>query len=121
MKIHGKERNFLLTVGAASEIAKFCPDKDIGRIGEVFSDNYVESIDVIIKMIRILSNGYEQNKAYETDGYVPDPITEEELMALPMGDLMLLQADALAQFKADSTPEVELEEPKKETGAETAN
>ena len=120
MKVHGREREFLLTVGGASEIAKFCPDNDIARIGEIFDDNYAKSCDVIVKLIRILNSGYEQNKAYEVEGYVPDPITEEELMALPLTDLMQLQDVALTQFKADSKPEVELEEPKKEEGAETA-
>ena len=120
MKIHGKERGFLLTVGAASEIAKFCPDGDITRIEEAFPDSYGKSIDIMVKMVLILNKGYEQNKAYETEGYVPDPITEEELMVLPMTDLMQLLAVAMEKFKGDSTPEVELEEPKKETGAETA-
>lgn len=122
MIIHGKEREFLLTIGAAAEIAKLCPDEDLNRIGEVLKGNrYGASMELIAKMICIMSEGYEKNKKFEDPEYQMDPLTPEEIMAIPMTQLAELQAYALAKFKADTKPEVELEESKKEEGAREAD
>ena len=121
MKIHGKERGFLLTVGASADIAKLCPDGDMSRIGEALEGGFDKSMGVIMDMMLIMNKGYEQNKMYETPGYEMDLLTKDELMALPLADLMELQNFALAQFKADSAPEIELEEQKKEEGAKAAD
>lgn len=113
MKIHGREVGFLLTVGASAEIAKLCPKNDISRLGELFGDDYVASIDVVSKIVVALNKGHEMAKSFETQGYQPRPLTHEELMTLTTPQLMELQREAMAAFKTDSETTVEVEAPKK--------
>lgn len=119
MIVHGKERNFLLTVGASAEIAEMCPGGEISRIGEILEGPYNKVLRTTAKIIAAMSRGYENNRKYEEPGYVPEPLTVDEIMALPTGILHKLEEEALAKFNADTGTSVEIEEPKKDNGAKT--
>ena len=88
MKIHGREVGFMLKVGASAEIAKLCPNNDISRLGELFGDDYVASIDIVSKIVVALNKGFEMAKSFEEQGYQPKPLTHEELMTLTTPQLM---------------------------------
>lgn len=109
MLIHGKERKFMLTVGASQDVAKLCPDNDLKRMGELMQGDYVSITDNIMQLIVTLNSAYEAAQAYETPGYTPAPLTLEQLRTLTPAQLKALEKEALAAFVADSTPTVEIE------------
>ena len=116
MIIHGKERGFALTIGATIEIAEFCPNGDISRIGDAITrGGYARQMSNICKLIVALNRGYEERKAFEENGYVPDPLTEQEVRSLTTADLTALQGEAMAAFSRDAETTVETKPPKKET------
>lgn len=80
MKIKNRERKFLLSVKAANEIAKFCPDNDFNKVTQI-ADNktFTEIVEIDLKIAEILINEYEQNQAMENEGYVPDLVSLEDL------------------------------------------
>lgn len=117
MLIHGKERELLLTIQAASEISEMCPGGDLGRIDEILKLPTMKSLNFAAKMIEAMSRGYEANRKFNEPGYTPDPLTTEEIMALTMPELTALEKEALLKFGIDAKPSVELKEsPKKEEG-----
>ena len=85
MVIHGKERGLLLTVGASVGIAELCPNGDMSRLGEVLSaeNAYGEQVKTISKIIIEMNRGFEMSKKFSEPDYIPEIITEEELLALP--------------------------------------
>lgn len=109
MLLHGKERKFMLTVGASQEVAALCPDNDLKRIGDVMQGDYVTVTDNIMKLIVTLNKAYEEAQAYESPGYTPAPLTLEQLRTVTPAQLKVLEAEALAAFAADTTPTVEVE------------
>ena len=114
MVIHGKERNFLLTVGASAEIAELCPDGDITRLGELLTQNNSgKQLRSIAKVIAALSRGYESSRKYEEPGYEPSPLTADEILTLTMEELTQLRDEAFDKFVQDSKPTVEVEPSKK--------
>ena len=116
MTVHGKERGFLLTVGASAEIAELCPGGELDRIGEVLEGPYAKTLRMVAKIIAAMSRGYENNRKYEEPGYVPDPLTVDEILALPTPELKALEDEALAKFAQDTKPAVEVEPGKKTDG-----
>lgn len=115
MIIHGKERGFALTIGATIEISEFCPNGDIGKIGDAITrGGYARQMTNICKLIVALNKGYEERRAFEEAGYIPDPITEAEVRSLTTADLTALQAEAMAAFAHDSETTVETKPSKKE-------
>lgn len=114
MIIHGKERGFCLTIGATIEIAEFCPNGDISKIGDAITKGgYAVQMSNICKMIVALNRGYEERRAFEEPGYVPDPLTEQEVRSLTTTDLTMLQGEAMVAFSRDSETTVETKTPKK--------
>lgn len=96
MEIFGKERGFLMTVGASAEIAKLCPDGRLENWGKMISGaNDVTTIENRAALIVALNAGYEQNKAFTEPGYKPEPLTKEAVLALPNKEFLGLLADAL--------------------------
>ena len=114
MIVHGRERKFLLTIGASAAIADLCPDGELSRLDEVLDGSFSKSVRTTAKLIAAMSMGYEQAKAFEEPGYEPCPMTEAEILALTALQLKELQAEALAAFKADTEKTVETEPSKKE-------
>lgn len=115
MIIHGRERGFALTIGATIEIAEFCPNGDIGKIGDAITrGGYARQMTNICKLIVALNKGYEEKRAFEEAGYTPDPLTEAEVRSLTTAELMALQAEAMAAFAHDSVTTVETKPSKKD-------
>lgn len=113
MEIYGKERGFSLTVRAASDVARLCPDGDLTRMGEILKGkNFADNLEVISKFIVAMSNGYEERKHFET-GEAPDPLTIEQVQSLTMDELTRLQEEAFSAFNGDAKPSVEAEPLKK--------
>ena len=109
MKIHGKERNFCMTVGAAKRIAKLCPEGKIANLNIVLSnDNTVEMVEKVTEILVILNEGYESKRAFEEPGYTPDVLTVEELETLEIQELTKLQTEALRTVRKDQKPDVEV-------------
>ena len=109
MKIHGKERNFCMTVGAAKRIAKLCPEGKLENLNVVMgTGNTVEMVDKVTEILVILNEGYESKRAYEEPGYTPDVLTVEELEALEIQELTKLQTEALRTMRRDQKPDVEV-------------
>ena len=120
MLIHGREIQFLRTVQAACDIADICPKGDMANIAELFKGTTKTRITNMANIIHFLSVGYEEAKAFEEEGYKPNPITVKELMALDENTFNILFAEATEAFYSDKqTVEVEPEKKKEKAKAET--
>ncbi len=117
MIINGKEHGFLLTIGASAEISDLCPQGDLSRLGEVFSQSYAKQIRTTAKLIAAMSRGYENQKHFEDPSYEPDALTVEEIMALDTNTFQELTHAVMEKFVADQKPTVETEAKKKEVSA----
>lgn len=115
MIINGKERGFLLTIGASAEISDLCPQGDLSRLGEVFSQSYAKQIRVTAKLIAAMSRGYENQRHYEDPTYESDPLTVDEIMTLDTNTFQELTHEVMQKFGADQKPTVEVEDKKKES------
>ena len=112
MKVHGREVNFLKTVGAVCDIEEHCPEKNMKNISALFSaESYRDKVKAYAVIICALSRGYEDAKHFEDASYVPNPVTEEELFHISQEELMEMFTEATRIFyEMDQT--VEVEEPK---------
>lgn len=114
MNVYGRDYHFALTVGATAEIAEMCPDGDISRLGDVFEGGYAKITRATAKFVVALSRGYEAQRAFFEDGYIPHPLTEEMVMTLDSKTFMALQAEAMVAFNSDQKGTVEVEAKKNE-------
>lgn len=109
MKIHGKERNFCMTIGAAKRIAKLCPEGKLENLNVMLSNgNTVDMVEKVTELLVILNEGYENKRAFEEPGYTPDVLTVEELETLEVEELTKLQTEALRTIRKDQKPDVEV-------------
>lgn len=114
MVVYGKERGFLMTVGASAEIAKRCPDHRLENWAAMLRDgDDAATIEHRAALICILNKGYETNKAYNEPGYTADPLTAEAVLALPSDVFLALLNDALKATQPKR--EIETEPLKKNT------
>ena len=121
MIIHGKERLFLLTVQASVDIAEMCPDGDLARIAEVLEGPQAKSLRFIAKFVAAMNRGYENNRKYEEPGYDPDPLTVDEILSMPLSDIMEAENEAMREFRMNAKSEIEVkDQPKKEEGTAEA-
>lgn len=109
MKIHGKERNFCMTIGAAKRIAKLCPEGKLENLNVMLNNgNTVDMVEKITELLVILNEGYENKRAFEELGYTPDVLTVAELETLEVDELTKLQTEALRTIRKDQKPDVEV-------------
>lgn len=113
MIIHGKERKFFLSVGAAAEVAKLCPDEDLARMGEVLEGKFSQTVDGVAKIAAIMNRAHEENRAYMESGYIAEPVTEAEIKALGFSALQGLVEEIMSAFSADLQSTVKTEPEKK--------
>lgn len=113
MKIRNREVQFLRTVKATSDIASLCPDKDIERIGELFSGDLPTTLETGAKIIHYLNEGYEMNKHFDDPSYVPNVISVEEIMYLNDAEFTELMRSALEGMTNGTEQMIETEETKK--------
>lgn len=112
---------FKLTVLAAAEIADFCPEKDIAKIGEVMQ-TYPDTVKNGARFIRALNRGYIMSEIAK------DPkankglkvITEDEIFSLEPDEFMNLLEKAMECFGVDKEPSVEVEPTKKDEAPDKA-
>lgn len=116
MTIHGKEIGFALTIGASVEIAKMCPNNDITRISEVLEGDYVQTVSISAKLIKLMNDGYVGIE--ELNGRKADRLTDEEIMLLTPKELNELTASLMKVFVQDSHGEIETESKNAEKGAQ---
>ena len=118
MIINGKERNFLLTVGASAEIADMCPLGDLSRLGELFTQDYGKQVRTTARLIEAMSRGYENQKHYEDPNHEPDALSFNEIMALDTATFQAVAHEVMQKFTLDQKPTVETEA-KKNVNSET--
>lgn len=122
MKIHGREIKFLRTVKATADLAKLCPNGDINRIGELFSEKDISTtIESGAKLIHFLNEGYEMNKQFMEPGYKPNIISVEEIMYLDDATYTSLIQSAMKGLGMGAETTIEVEEPKKKENHEGVN
>lgn len=110
MIIHGKEYHFLLTVGTTRAISRLCPDNNIANIGLIFEGKSTDKmIDTIAELSAAMSEGYEEQQKYLTEGYVPHPITKEEILTLTIQELEELQKEVMEEIGAGMQTEIDAE------------
>lgn len=119
MIIHGREVKFRRTVLGNCEIAEICPDKDINKLIDLISGDFVTAQTAAAVVIAALSKGYEMARHFEDPSYVMHPCTQEEAMLLDSEEFNTLFSEALDAFTADGKTTVEAEAPKtaKKAGA----
>ena len=107
------ELNFKLTVGAAAEIAEFCPNKDLAKIEKVMS-NYPDAVKNGARFIRALNRGYVMAEKAKDPKANLKVVSEEEILALEPDDFMDLLNKAMESFGDDRETSVEAEPAKKD-------
>lgn len=112
MKIRGRDVRFLRTVKTACDIADLCPDKDLNRIGALFSGSTSDITKNGAKLIHFMNEGYEMSKHFDDPSYKPNPISEEEILYLDDDTYQQLFNEMMSAFMGD-VPTVEAEESKK--------
>lgn len=100
---------FAFTIGAIKDVCERCPDHDIARIDELFSDDYYTTLNNMIWFITTLNRWAVFKETRSFDG----ALSEEDIMVMDMDEIKELFADAMKTFRNDSTPETEVEPTKK--------
>ena len=98
MFLYGREIGLAVTVGASVKLARLCPDNDLQRLSELLDGSLADTIENLMKMAVIMSEAYERRRAFEEEGYAPNPITMAELETLEMdeiGELFTLVTEAI--------------------------
>lgn len=118
MQIYGKERKFLLTVGASAEVAKACPGQKLANLSKLFGTGAddVVSIEGTAALIVALNKGYEMARSFREPGYHPDPLTVDQVLTLDMTTFRELAAEAGKAMAPERTIETEPVKKKDENG-----
>ena len=96
MFLFGRERGFLMTVGASAELAKRCPGKRLENWAEMLKNgDDVETIENRAALICILNKGYEDNKHYSDPDYEMEPLTMGQVLSLTNSEFLKLLSEAL--------------------------
>lgn len=86
MRINGKEYGLRLTVAAAIETEKVCPEQDITKIGEILHGDPAEAVEKVIRIVKILSDGYADSEKHK--GRAATPADMGELIDACAGELV---------------------------------
>lgn len=109
MKIRGKDVNFLRTVKTTVDLAELCPNRDLSLIDSIFQDNIADAQINAAKLIHIMNEGYEMNKAFENPDYEPDVISVEEVLYLDNDTFEEALKKAMNAFEKGAKRTVETE------------
>ena len=85
MEINGREYAFLLTAGAAMDIADMCPGKDLRNFAALLDGSACPTLEGRAAFICALSRGAEDARAFEEPGYKPQPLTPALLRIVDLG------------------------------------
>lgn len=117
MELNGREVKFRRSVYADHKIAKVSPDHDPNKLGKLLqSGDLVAGLETMIAFVCAMSEAYEKHMKRENQDYVPNPVTEEELMDETSDTLSDLFMEAAAVFTSDGKATVEAEAPKGKNG-----
>ncbi len=120
MEIFGEEYGFKLTIGASAAIAELCPDGDLARIEDVLDGNRVAKvINFTASFIEALAKGFDDAKRYAGEEVTHRPLTADMVKALPGDVFKEVQSAAIAAFRSDTEPTVEVAPSKKEENDRT--
>ena len=119
MVIFGEEYGFMLTVGASATIADLCPDGDLNRMGEVLEGRVSNTINFTASFIEAMAKGFDDARRYAGEEVTHRPLTADMVKALPGDVFKEVQSAALASFRGDTEPTVEVEPSKKEENDRT--
>lgn len=86
MRINGTEYGLRLTVAAAIEAEKVCPDQDITKIGTLLKGNADEAVWNVIRIVKILSDGYANSERQK--GRAATAANMDELIDACAGELV---------------------------------
>ena len=113
MIINGKERGFLLSIGAFIRISEISPGGNIQRLGELAnSDNAGKAMGIIAEMATVMSEAYEEAKSFNGKER-ETPLTKAEVLTLPLKDFQQLQESVMQAFQDGQKQTVEVEPEKK--------
>lgn len=117
MELNGREIRFRRSVYADHKIAKFSPDHDPNKLGKLLqSGDLVAGLETMIAFVCAMSEAHEKHMKREDPEYIPNPVTEEELLDETSDTLADLFQEAAAVFSSDGKPTVEAEAPKGKNG-----
>jgi len=108
MKIFGVEYGFRFSVGAAMEIAKYCPGEKLENLTDLMNEGSAKSIELICKLAEQCSIAFEQAKAFESGEAPRQHLTREMALSLEFGQMGELMKEVMAAFSADGKTTVEL-------------
>lgn len=86
MRINGKEYGLRLTVAAAIATEKVCPEQDITKLGKILKGNADEAVRNVIRIVKILSDGYADSERHK--GRAATPANMDELIDACAGELV---------------------------------
>ena len=113
MEIFGHEYGFMLTVGASAEVAELCPGGDLTRISEALDGRFADTVEVTARFVVAMAGGYDASRLYAGEPVEHPPLTVNMLKALSFAKFQEVQRAAMASFRGDTTPSVEVEPSKK--------
>lgn len=115
MEINGREITFAHTVEAECRIADLCRDGDPANMGELFEGSLSKVQRNTAKFIVALSVSGEHRRVWtEEPGYVPKPLTDDEVYTLDRPTFDALLSEALKIWTGeDAQTTVETEPVKK--------
>ena len=116
MELNGREVGFRRSVLATTKIAEACPNRDISKLGDLLGSDIVTALDTAVLFVCALSEAYELHRKREEPGYIPNPITREELLDETEETLMELVNEGVKVFQNDGKTTVEAEAPKGKNG-----
>lgn len=117
MELNGREIGFRRSVYAEHKIAKISPDHDPNKLSKTLqAGDLVMGLETMMAVVCAMSEAYEKHAKRENPEYIPNPVTEEELLDETSDTLADLFMEAAAVFTGDGKPTVELEEPKGKNG-----
>ena len=108
MEINGKERHFEYLIKAYDDICALCPDEDMSRIGEKFS-NPSESVDMAISCAVILNKCYEDHQHHISPDYKPDYLTREDFDFEPVSIMHEVTGEIMKAFREGNRQTVKTE------------
>lgn len=118
MEINGREYAFLLTAGAAMDIADMCPGKDLRNFAALLDGSACPTLEGRAAFICALSRGAEDARAFEEPGYKPQPLTPALLRIVDLLTFNEALEEAAAAFKSGLETTVQAKAKKNATAAE---
>lgn len=117
MKIRGKDRGFELNVQSHDEIEQICEDQDFANFGKLFEGNTQgKNIRMDMQIACILNKGFEDHKAFDHPGYIPEYLTMDDMKFMTLAEVQKLEEELLKAVATGEATTVETEEPKPEKG-----